>query len=109
MNKRFSSQELYSIRTDIPIRYVIESLLKIPSKEVEGIFRFVCPKCCEMQTGINSKTNLSRCFRCERNFNNIEITMEVLKLGFVESVKLLKQLLSNQQQLEGGFSKAGIS
>ncbi len=91
MNKRFSSEELYKLRTDLCVRLVIESL-EIPSKVAEGQFRFLCPCCNEFQTSVNSKTNLGRCFRCQRNFNTIEFVMSDRKLGFVDSVKFLKQL-----------------
>ena len=90
MNKRYSSEELYAIRSYIPIQMVIEKLLKIPCKEIEGRQRFVCPNCFEMQTGIDLRTNLCRCFGCLRNFNTIDLVMKVQQRSFVESVKLLQ-------------------
>jgi hypothetical protein len=39
--RRFTSNELYMIRNLIPIRQVIEDILAIPSKDIEGVFRFV--------------------------------------------------------------------
>jgi len=90
MRKSFSSDELYLIRNKISITKVILSL-GIPNKKVEEIFRFLCPECGEFQTAINDKTNLSRCFRCAKNFNTIEIVMAERKTNFVESVKFLKQ------------------
>lgn len=96
MNKRFSAEELHDIRNAIPIRFLIEEVLEIPSKEVEGIFRFVCPCCHEFQTAINSKTNLSRCFLCCRNFNTIEILMEDRKESFVSAAKTLRSYLTGQ-------------
>lgn len=99
--KRFSAEELMSLRNELPIRWVIESLLGIPSKESEGVFRFVCPKCREMQTAVNPQTNLSRCFLCEKNFNTLEIVMEDRRIDFVHSVKLLQVELDalNKAQL----------
>ena len=91
MNKRFSAEELYQIRTYLPIRAVIDELLGIPCKEIEGISRFVCPACFEMQTGINFRTNLSRCFRCESNFNTIDLVMKARQSSFVAAVKLLQE------------------
>ena len=96
MNKKFSAQELHDIRNAIPIRFLIEEVLSIPSKEVEGIFRFVCPCCREFQTAINPKTNLSRCFLCRRNFNTIEIFMADRKESFVPAVKILQSYLPDQ-------------
>lgn len=90
MERRFSAKELYAIRTFIPIRKVIEQLLMLFCKDVEGVFRFVCPKCHEMQTAINPRTNLSRCFRCKENFNTIELVMKIRKVAFVDAVKYLK-------------------
>ena len=91
MNKRFSAAELYQIRTYLPIRAVIEELLGISCKEIEGISRFVCPACFEMQTGINFRTNLSRCFRCQSNFNTVDLVMHVRQCSFVVAVKLLQE------------------
>ena len=91
MNKRFSSEELYELRTHLRFEFVIEGL-EIPSKVSEGYLRFLCPCCNEFQTAINRKTNLGRCFRCERNFNTIELVIADRKLSFVDSVQLLKQL-----------------
>jgi len=65
--------------------------LKVPNKVIEGMRRFLCPKCNEFRTAINPKTNLARCFRCKENFNTIDIAMEVEKISFVDSVKLLKE------------------
>ena len=70
---RFSSTELRRLRNDIPVRWVIETLLQLPAKEVEGVYRFLCPVCKEFQTGLNPRANLARCFLCERNFNPIEL------------------------------------
>ena len=89
--RRFSSEELQAMRNRIEIRDVICDILKIPGKEVEGIFRFLCPQCKEFQTAINPKTNLSRCFLCTRNFNPIELVMADKQMSFVESVKFLKR------------------
>jgi DNA primase len=90
--RRFSDQELHAIRNEISIRLIIERHLKLPCKESEGVFRFLCPMCNEFQTGVNPKTNLGRCFRCRENFNTIEIVMKDKRLSFVESVKFITRL-----------------
>ena len=105
--RRFSSEELFALRNNIGIREVICDILKIPGKEVEGIFRFLCPQCKEFQTAINPKTNLSRCFRCQRNFNNIEIVMQDKQLGFVASVKLLMQHTDKPAHSPVSVNKSG--
>lgn len=93
MRQHFSSEELSALRNQISIRHLIEELLGIPSKQTEGVFRFLCPECREFQTAVNPKTNLSRCFRCQENFNTIELVMKDRQLNFVQSVKFLKQLV----------------
>ena len=89
MSHRFSPRQLYAVRNHIPIRYVIERLLGIPSAMVEGVFRFRCPLCAGHHTAIKADTNLSRCFQCAKNFNAIDLCMLVRHTNFVESVKLL--------------------
>ncbi len=93
MERRFSGEELYRLRNLIRIDLLIDLELGVPSREIEGLFRFLCPICNEFQTAVNPKTNLARCFRCERNFNPIDMVMVVKGLGFVDSVRYLKQLL----------------
>jgi len=95
MNRRYPTQELFAVRNHIPIRLLIESILRIPVKIVEGIFRFLCPLCSEFQTATQAKTNLARCFRCQKNFNTIDLVMIVNGLNFVESVKFLKKHLAS--------------
>jgi predicted RNA-binding Zn-ribbon protein involved in translation (DUF1610 family) len=115
--RRFTSEELHVVRNDIAIRAIICDVLKIPNKEIEGVFRFLCPKCGEFQTAVNPRTNLSRCFRCRENFNSIELVMADRKLSFVESVKFLKLLLCRTVQSDAarkyrvapGTSRASIS
>ena len=96
MNRRFSRQELFVLRNDIFIDDLIENCLMIPAKYSEGFFRFLCPLCSEFQTATNPKTNLARCFRCEQNFNTIDLTMICKGLNFVESVKELKKIYDKQ-------------
>jgi hypothetical protein len=93
MGKCFSSRELYRLRNLIPIDVLIEKELVIPSKISEGFFRFLCPLCNEFQTAVNPKNNLGRCFRCEKNFNTIDMVMVWHSIGFVDSVKYLQTIL----------------
>jgi len=90
MKKRFSANELFSLRNLIPIDVLIGKKLMIPSKFSGGFFRFLCPLCNEFQTATNPKTNMARCFRCQRNFNTIDMVMICRKVNFVQSVKYLK-------------------
>ena len=100
MKKRFSAEELSELRNMIPIKTVITELLSIPSKVSEGHFRFLCPLCNEFQTATNSVTNLARCFRCQKNFNPIELVMVVNASNFVESATYLKEVLSRSRQIQ---------
>jgi hypothetical protein len=91
MTKRhFTNHELYTLRNDIPIDALIEKSLCIPSRIVEGRFRFLCPLCKQFSTAVKPETNLARCFHCEQNFNTIDLVMIIRKLGFVESVRFLQ-------------------
>ena len=97
MAQRFSKNELIALRNNIPIDSLIRDTLLIPVKYSEGFFRFLCPLCNEFQTSTMAKINLARCFRCEKNFNTIEMVMFVQKKDFVESVKFLKKMRSTTQ------------
>ena len=88
--RRFSAQELYSFRNEIPVCGLIEKVLHIPSRTSEGVFRFLCPICGEFNTSVNFKKNLARCFCCEKNFNTIDLVMIVEKMDFLKAVNFLK-------------------
>ena len=88
--KHFTRNELFELRNHIPIHILIEERLKIPAKISEGYFRFLCPLCGEFQTATNRKTNLARCFRCNKNFNTIDMVMTCENATFVETVNTLK-------------------
>jgi hypothetical protein len=99
MNRRFSKDELFELRNSIPINTLIKELLSIPAKTSEGFFRFLCPVCHEFLTATNPATNLARCFRCEKNFNAIDLVMLVKESGFIESVTYLKEVLDSNRRL----------
>ena len=100
MAKRYSKELLTTLRNEIPIAILICDLLELPNKVSEGYFRFLCPICSEFNTATNQKTNLARCFRCEKNFNPIDMVMEVKKLGFIDAVEYLRKILSRRSQLK---------
>jgi len=89
MRKEYSKAMLRRLRNEIPIAPLIDDVLDVPSKISEGYFRFLCPKCSEFITATNPKTNLARCFRCEMNFNTIEMVMIVKHFNFREAVEFL--------------------
>ena len=93
MTKRcFSSSQLYTLRNDINVQVLIEETLGIPSRMAEGCFRFLCPLCNGFDTAVNPKTNLARCFSCEKNFNTIDLVMVVRQMNFVDSVRFLQTI-----------------
>lgn len=92
MKNRFSSRQLFELRNNIPVDMLIRDYLQIPSKIRDGYFRFLCPLCNEFQTAVNPSTNLARCFRCEKNFNTIDLVMKIKGYGFRDSVLFLKQI-----------------
>lgn len=99
--KRFTRNELFALRNHIPISDLIEGHLKIPSKISEGQFRFLCPLCGEFQTATNPKTNLARCFRCEKNFNTIDMVMTCENASFIETINALKEYRLKLRQAAG--------
>ncbi len=93
MTKRcFSSSQLYAMRNQINIQRLIEKNLDIPSRVIKGCFRFLCPLCNGFDTAVNPKTNLARCFSCEKNFNTIDLVMVVRQINFVDSVRFLQTI-----------------
>jgi hypothetical protein len=93
MTKRcFSSSQLYAMRNQINIQRLIEKNLDIPSRVIKGCFRFLCPLCNGFDTAVNSKTNLARCFCCQKNFNTIDLVMVVRQMNFIDSVRLLQTI-----------------
>lgn len=88
--KRLSDQRLRALRNRVPINDVIREL-DMPAKEVEGYFRFLCPVCRDFHTATNPETNLARCFRCQTNYNPIDLVMTVRRLSFLDAVRYLTQ------------------
>jgi DNA primase len=104
MTKRYSKEFLRRLRNEIPIAILISDLLNIPNKVSEGYFRFLCPICSEFITATNQKTNLARCFRCEKNFNPIDMVMEVNRVGFIDAVEYLNEIISCRSKLKKMFA-----
>jgi len=100
---RLSARRLRALRNAVPIDRVIVELSMV-AKEVEGYFRFLCPLCGDFHTATNPRTNLGRCFRCQRNFNPIDLVMTVRKTSFLEAVKWLEKEMSSDLAQGGGES-----
>lgn len=54
---------------------------------------FLCPACSEFLTATNLRTNLGRCFVCERNFNPIDLVMLIEDVDFVTAIHMLQSQL----------------
>lgn len=108
--KSFSRHELYVLRNDIGIDMLIKDILHIPCESRQDRFSFLCPLCRGYNTGVNYKTNLARCFDCQKNLNTIDMVMIVRKSAFVDSVRFLKKVHDSpsSRHVPGG-SKAGSS
>ena len=100
MKRRFSDQELFEVRNHIPVDMLIRDRLQMMVKLSNGMFRFRCPICHEFETSTNSTTNLARCFKCNKNFNTIDMVMIVKGTVFVESVRYLKEILRDISSYE---------
>ena len=98
MKQRFNADMLRQLRNDIPIHRLIGDVLGIPCKVREGYFRFLCPLCSDFNTATNPKTNLARCFRCQRNFNPIDIVMFEKRINFVDAVEYLSGIVTLNRQ-----------
>lgn len=100
MAQQISPELLRLLRNHIPINTLITSTLKIPFKRSENYLRFLCPLCGDFHTATNPRTNLARCFRCQKNFNPIDMVMIVNSCSFLEAVRFLKPLLPSYQTSE---------
>jgi len=94
--KYFSKEMLRRLRNAVPIAVLIADFLQLPTKISEGYVRFLCPLCSEFLTATNPKTNLARCFHCEKNFNPIDMVMQVKRYNFKEAVEYLDNLIIPQ-------------
>jgi hypothetical protein len=61
---------LRRLRNDIDIDLVINRL-RLERRDSKKFLRFRCPVCHGFHTATNAKTNLARCFDCQRNFKQL--------------------------------------
>ncbi len=94
MSQHYPADFLRMLRNDIPIDEVIVDLLNLEVQKDRKTIRFRCPLCCNFHTATNHKTNLARCFDCEKNFNPIDMVITVGNCGFVDAVKILKDRIN---------------
>ncbi len=93
MSNRLSKEHLHDLRNRIPMIPLIVEILELIYKTHDGHFRFMCPLCKDFDSAVNTQTNLARCFRCERNFNPIDLIMIVKHYSFIQAVRYLQPLL----------------
>ena len=94
MSQYYPDDFLRMLRNDIPIDEVIVDLLNLEVQKDRKTIRFRCPLCYNFHTATNHKTNLARCFDCQKNFNPIDMVITVGNCGFVDAVKILKDRIN---------------
>ena len=94
MSQYYPDDFLRMLRNDIPIDEVIIDLLNLEVQKHRKTIRFRCPLCYNFHTATNHKTNLARCFDCQKNFNPIDMVITVGNCGFVDAVKFLKDRIN---------------
>jgi DNA primase len=95
MSDTLSKTHLRELRNRIEIIPLIAEMLELLYKTHDGRFRFMCPLCHDFDTAVNPETNLARCFRCQRNFNPIDIVMTVKRYSFMQAVRYLQPILEH--------------
>jgi len=91
----FTKQQLFQVRNEVDIDWLISEKLSI-ERQFNGAWRFRCPLCQELNTATQKKTNLARCFSCQKNFNTIDMVIYTKKINFVPSVRFLLALLDKK-------------
>lgn len=91
----FTKQQLFQIRNEIDIDWLINEKLNL-ERQFNGAWRFRCPLCQQLNTATQKKTNLARCFSCQKNFNTIDLVIYSKKINFVPSVHYLLPLLNKK-------------
>ena len=98
--KPFTKQQLYQVRNEINIDWLINEKLPL-ERQFNRIWRFQCPLCQQFNTATHKKTNLARCFGCQQNFNTIDLVIYSKKMNFSPSVQLLISLLEKKMNSNG--------
>ncbi len=91
----FTKQQLFQVRNDIDIDWLINDKLQLERK-FNSIWRFQCPVCQKFNTATQKKNNLARCFSCQQNFNTIDLVIYSKKMNFVPGVQFLLSLLEKK-------------
>ena len=94
MARYFSKELLRRLRNQIDMERLFHEL-QWPHKRRDGQLAFLCPHCQEYRSAVNPRTNLGRCFHCQRNFNPIDFTIAIRDCDFVEAVHYLTPMLTS--------------
>ena len=86
----YTDDFLSMLRNQVKIDRVID-LLMLDTRQGNNLRRFRCPLCDRFHTATNPKTNLGRCFECQKNFNPIDLVMAATTCDFIETVEFLKK------------------
>ncbi len=79
---------LRRLRNDVRVADVIDRLgVATRARGARRAFR--CPQCECFHTGVRERTNLARCFACERNFNPIDFVIAERRWTFLDAVRYL--------------------
>lgn len=100
-----SPRELRRLRNDVPVTEVIDQL-HVPTARRGARRTFRCPRCEGFHTGVNSRANLARCFRCAGNFNPIDLVMAERGWSFLDAVRYLSDLAADGAGVEVDASGA---
>ena len=76
----YTDDFLRMLRNQVNIDRVIDRLM-IDTRKGKDLRRFRCPLCDRFHTATNPKTNLGRCFECQKNFNPIDLVMRLAPWG----------------------------
>ena len=95
MSDTLSKPHLRELRNRIEMIPLIAEVLELIYKTHDGRFRFMCPLCHDFDSAVNPATNLARCFRCQRNFNPIDMVMTVKHYSFMQAVHYLQPILDH--------------
>ena len=96
----FTKEQLVQVRNEIDIDWLINEKLNL-ERQFKSIWRFQCPMCQQFNTATQKKTNLARCFSCQKNFNTIDLVIYSKKMNFAPSVQFLLSLLGKKTKSKG--------
>ncbi len=92
MAHRYSKKLLHELRHHVDVALLIRDVLELQAELRDGLFRFRCPRCRGFDCNTNPRTNLARCFHCQKNFNPIDLVMIVQRCSFTDAVDFLLQV-----------------